>query len=110
MEKDEKTLSTATSMPQFPGGTEALMQYLSKNIEYPVSARDAGIQGNVITQFTVDKDGSVIKESIKILRSVDETLDKEAMRVILSMPKWIPGMENGEPVKANFVLPITFAM
>lgn len=110
LEKDEKTLSTATSMPQFPGGTEALMQYLSKNIEYPVSARDAGIQGNVITQFTVDKDGSVIKESIKILRSVDENLDKEAMRVILSMPKWIPGMENGEPVKANFVLPITFAM
>lgn len=83
-------------------------EYLSKNIRYPQIAIETYTQGRVICQFVVGKDGSV--EDIEIVRSVDPSLDKEALRVIKSMPKWMPGMQNGKPVKVRMTLPVNFRL
>lgn len=95
-------------MPHFPGGDAALMQFLRENIKYPETAEKNGIQGRVICTFVVENDGSV--SDVQILRSVDDALDKEAVRVIQAMPKWVPGRQNGEPVFVKFTLPITFKL
>lgn len=95
----------AEKMPQFNGNVN---EYLSKNIRYPQIAIDTYTQGRVICQFVVGKDGSV--EDIEIVRSVDPSLDKEALRVIKSMPKWKPGMQNGKPVKVRMTLPVNFRL
>ena len=95
----------AEKMPQFNGNVN---EYLSKNIRYPQIAIDTYIQGRVICQFVIGKDGSV--EEIEIVRSIDPSLDKEALRVIKSMPKWKPGMQNGKPVKVRMTLPVNFRL
>ena len=95
-------------MPEFPKGATALNQYLSNNIKYPVDAMKAGIQGRVICQFIVSKDGSIT--DIKVLRSVHPSLDREAVRVIKNMPKWTPGMQDGKVVNVRYTLPINFRM
>ena len=94
--------------PSFPGGEKALMDYLYKNIKYPSVAQDNGIQGRVLIQFVVNKDGSIVDP--KVLRSVDPSLDKEAMRVVTAMPKWTPGKQRGKPVRVRFTLPVTFRL
>ena len=94
--------------PSFPGGDKALMDYLYKNIKYPSVAQDNGIQGRVLVQFVVNKDGSIVDP--KVLRSVDPSLDKEAMRVVQAMPKWTPGKQRGKPVRVRFTLPVTFRL
>lgn len=94
--------------PAFPGGDKALMDYLYKNLKYPAVAQDNGIQGRVLIQFVVNKDGSIVDP--KVLRSVDPSLDKEAMRVVTSMPKWTPGRQRGKPVRVRFTLPVTFRL
>ncbi len=94
--------------PSFPGGEKALMDYLYKNLKYPAVAQDNGIQGRVLVQFVVNKDGSIVDP--KVLRSVDPSLDKEAMRVVTSMPKWTPGKQRGKPVRVRFTLPVTFRL
>jgi len=95
-------------MPQFPGGTKELMTFLSENVRYPETAHKAGVQGRVIANFIVEKDGSITEA--KIVKSVSPELDAEALRVINSMPKWIPGMQNGEAVRVKYTIPVTFQL
>lgn len=96
-------------MPQFPnGGMEGLLKYLSKNVKYPVNAKKNGIQGRVVTNFVVNKNGSI--SNVRVLRSVDTELDKEAIRVISSMPNWKPGIQRGEAVRVKYTLPIMFRL
>ncbi len=106
-ESDEGTVfQVVEQMPEFPGGMEALMKYLSKNIKYPNIALDNGIQGRVLVSFTVNKDGSIVDP--EIMKSVDPSLDKEAIRVISSMPKWNPGKQRGKPVRVKYTVPVAF--
>ncbi|MFA4180559.1 MAG: energy transducer TonB [Prevotella sp.] len=105
---EEKPLDIAEVMPSFPGGDAAMMQWLSVNITYPPIAEENGVQGRVIVRFYVGKDGAIYNP--KVLRSVDPSLDKEALRVVKSMPRWIPGKQKGEPVAVYFTLPVTFQL
>lgn len=105
---EQVIFEVAEVMPEFSGGTVALMQYLSKNIRYPLGAQDNGIQGKVIVQFIVDIDGSVTHPVV--VRSVDPYLDKEALRVVSSMPKWKPGMQRNTPVRVKYTIPVTFKL
>ncbi len=95
-------------MPSFPGGYQALFDYLEKNIKYPAKAVKNKIQGRVIVQFTVDEKGRL--SDIKVVKSVDASLNAEAVRVVKSMPRWNPGMQNGEAVKVRYTLPVTFRL
>ena len=106
--EEYKVFEVVEQMPSFPGGDVALMQYLSKNIKYPPVAEEMGIQGRVICTFVVERDGSV--SDIRIARSVDPSLDKEAIRVVSGMPKWIPGRQNGQSVRVKYTLPVTFRL
>ena len=92
--------------PEFPGGEAALYQYLSNNIHYPEDAMGNDIQGTVWVQFIIDKNGNVT--NIKVVRSVDPSLDREAIRVVKSMPRWKPGKQRGKPVRVIFQVPIKF--
>lgn len=94
--------------PSFPGGEKELMKYLSENIKYPPLARENNIQGKVVLQFVVGKDGAV--NDISMLRDIGGGCGKEAIRVVGSMPKWIPGEANGNPVKVRFTLPVQFKL
>ncbi|MBQ2182661.1 MAG: energy transducer TonB, partial [Bacteroidaceae bacterium] len=93
-------------MPEFPGGMEEMMKYLSMNIRYPEAARKAGTQGRVPVNFVVEADGTI--SNANVLRSVSEELDAEAIRVIQNMPKWKPGMQNGQAVRVKYTIPISF--
>lgn len=95
-------------MPSFPGGESALMEFMGKNIKYPTVSQETGVQGKVIVQFVVDKDGSIINPVV--VRSVDPYLDKEALRVIKAMPKWNPGMQRGKAVRVKYTVPVTFKL
>lgn len=95
-------------MPEFPGGEMALRKFIANAIKYPVIAQENGIQGKVYVNFVVDKDGSVT--NAKIARGVDPSLDKEALRVVNSLPKWKPGMQRGKPVKVSYTVPISFVL
>ena len=103
-----KSFDVVEQMPQFPGGSAALMQFLAQNIRYPEEAHKAGVQGRVIVSFVVETDGS-ITEAIAV-KSVSPELDAEAVRVINSMPDWIPGRQNGDPVRVKYVVPVTFKL
>ena len=95
-------------MPEFPGGMAECMKYLSKNINYPEDCKKEGIQGRVIVQFVVDKDGSI--KDPTIARGVHPSLDKEALRVLSSMPNWKPGKQKGEAVKVRYTIPVMFKL
>ena len=95
-------------MPEFPGGTAALMKYLGSNIKYPTISQEAGSQGKVIVQFVVDKDGAI--SNPEVVRGIDPYLDKEAIRVISSMPKWKPGVQNGKKVRVKYTVPVVFRL
>ena len=108
-EEEEVIFVVVETMPEFPGGQQALFKYLSENVKYPVIAQENGIQGRVICQFVVNKDGSIV--DIEVVRSGgDPSLDKEAVRVIKSMPKWKPGKQRGKPVRVKFTLPVNFKL
>lgn len=107
-EEENKVFDVVEQMPSYPGGMGALMQYLSNNIKYPVIAEENGIQGRVICTFVVERDGSIT--DVRVAKSVDPSLDKEAMRVIKSMPHWIPGKQNGSAVRVKYTLPVTFRL
>ena len=94
--------------PEFPGGMPACLQFLYKNIKYPPIAQENGTQGQVVLQFVVERDGSI--GDIKVVKSVDPYLDKEALRVVKTMPKWKPGMQRGKPVRCRFTLPVRFRL
>ena len=93
-------------LPEFPGGIQAMMKFLSTNIKYPVEAQKKGISGRVIVQFVIMEDGTL--DQAKVIRGVDPLQDEEALRVVKSMPKWKPGMDRGEAVKVRFTAPIMF--
>ena len=107
-EEETKIFEVVEQMPSFPGGQAALFEFLSKNIRYPVEAEENGIQGRVIVTFVVERDGSIT--DVRVVKSVDPSLDKEAVRVTKSMPHWNPGMQNGGPVRVKFTLPVTFRL
>jgi protein TonB len=107
-EEENKVFDVVEQMPSFPGGMSALMAYLQKSIKYPPVAEENGIQGRVICTFVVERDGSVT--DVRVAKSVDPSLDKEAVRVVSAMPKWIPGKQNGSSVRVKFTLPVTFKL
>ena len=109
-EPEEQTIfEVVEQMPEFPnGGMAGLMQYLSKNIKYPTIAQENGTQGRATVQFVVNRDGSIV--DAKVLRGVDPYLDKEAIRVISSMPKWKPGMQRGKAVRVKYTVPVMFRL
>ena len=103
-----KVFDMVEQMPQFPGGQAEMMQFISKNMKYPTIAQENGTQGRVTCQFVVGADGKV--RDVKVLRGVDPYLDKEAVRVIMSMPKWIPGKQNGKAVSVKYTIPVMFRL
>lgn len=107
-EEENKVFDVVEEQPSFPGGQGALLAWLNDNIKYPVVAAENGIQGKVIVQFVVGKNGSI--SNVKVLRSVDPSLDKEAVRVVSNMPNWTPGKQNGASVNVRFMLPVTFRL
>ena len=108
-EAEEETIFQVVEvMPEFPGGMAECLKFLGKNIKYPVIAQENGIQGRVIVQFVVNRDGSIVDPVI--VRSVDPYLDKEALRVIKSMPKWKPGQQRGKAVRVKYTVPVTFKL
>lgn len=107
-EDTEVVFVVVESMPSFPGGDPALFKYLNDNIKYPVIAQESGIQGRVICQFVVNRDGSIV--DIEVVRSVDKSLDAEAIRVIKNMPRWTPGKQRGKTVRVKYTLPVNFRL
>ena len=108
-EEEEVVFVVVESMPEFPGGQQALFKYLSENVKYPVIAQENGIQCRVICQFVVNKDGSIV--DVEVVRSGgDASLDKEAVRVIKSMPKWKPGKQRGKAVRVKYTVPVNFKL
>ena len=107
-EVSNKVFDVVEEQPHFPGGNGALQSFLSSNVKYPVVAQENGVQGRVIVQFVVERDGSI--SDVKVVRSVDPSLDKEAMRVVKSMPRWSPGKQNGTTVRVRFTVPVVFRL
>lgn len=107
-EEENKVFDVVEEQPSFPGGQGALMQWLRDNIKYPVIAAENGIEGRVIVQFVVSKSGSI--SNVNVVRGVDPSLDKEAVRVVSNMPNWTPGKQNGTTVNVRFTLPVTFKL
>ncbi|ERT58253.1 TonB protein, C-terminal domain protein [Prevotella sp. BV3P1] len=107
-EVENKVFDVVEQMPSFPGGPSALMKYLSENVKYPVVAQENGVQGRVVVSFVVEKDGHIT--DVKVVRSVDPSLDKEAARVVKSMPSWIPGKQNGSAVRVKYNVPVSFKL
>lgn len=107
-EKDENIYDTVEQMPEFPGGLSACMSYIARNVKYPTIALENGIQGRVVVQFCVEKDGSI--SNTVVTKSVNPYLDKEALRVVSSMPKWTPGKQKGKPVRVKYTLPVHFRL
>lgn len=107
-EEENKVFDIVEQQPLFPGGPAALLKYLSENTKYPVVAQENGVQGRVTVQFVVEKDGSI--SDVHVLRGVDPSLDKEAVRVVKSMPRWTPGKQNGITVRVNYRVPVLFRL
>lgn len=105
---EEKPLTSVEEMPQFPGGEDELIRFISDNLRYPAVASEMGIEGRVIIRFVVSKNGEV--GSVEVIRSLDPSCDKEASRVVRMMPKWIPGRQNGRSVPVYYTIPIVFRL
>ncbi len=108
VKQEEKIFEIVEQPPSFPGGDAAMYEWLSKNIQYPVIAQENNIQGRVTCQFVVGRNGEI--EDVRVVRGVDASLDREAVRVIKSMPKWIPGKQGGNAVKVRYTLPVQFKL
>lgn len=106
--ESDEVFEVVDNMPSFPGGQGAMFEYISRNIKYPEIAVANGVQGCVIVTFIVKKDGSL--SYVRIVKSVDPALDKEALRLIKSMPKWSPGIKKGKYVNVKFTVPVTFRL
>ena len=106
--KNDIVFDVVEVMPQFPGGQIAMLKYIMENMKYPEQAMKKGIQGRVAVRFIVEKDGSI--SDVKPILSVHPLLNKEAVRVVESMPKWTPGKQNGKPVRVRFNLPVMFKL
>jgi TonB family protein len=108
LDTEEQIFFIVENMPEFPGGEPELRKFIANNIEYPATAQEKGIQGRVYVTFVVDKNGEVA--NARIARGVDPSLDKEALRVVNSLPKWTPGKQRGEAVNVSYTVPINFAL
>lgn len=107
-QKEPEIFISAQNMPQFPGGENEMYKFIYNNIKYPVVDQEMGIQGRVTVRFVVSKTGTIT--NLELIKGISPTCDKEAMRVIKSMPKWIPGRNNGEPVQVYYTMPIVFKL
>ncbi len=107
-EEDAPVFFIVEEMPEFPGGALALRNFIAQSVKYPVIAQENGIQGKVFVNFVVAKDGTIT--NAKIFRGVDPSLDKEALRVVNSLPKWKPGKQGGKPVRVSYTVPINFVL
>ena len=108
LESSDRVFDVVEQMPSFPGGSKKLVEYLSEKTRYPKDLEETCIQGRVILTFVVERDGSI--SDVKVVRSLDPLLDKEAVRVVSSMPKWIPGKQNGVAVRVKYTIPVTFRL
>ena len=106
--EQDSALDVYDQMPQFKGGDVALMDFLRTNISYPKDAAEQGLQGRVVLRFIIEKDGTI--SNCEILKSASLSLDTEALRVVNSMPQWIPGKHKGKVVRVRYVLPVTFRL
>ena len=106
--EEQQIFQVVEEMPEFPGGMAECLKFLGKNIKYPTISQENGVQGKVIVQFVVNKDGSIVDPVV--VRSVDPYLDKEALRVIKTMPKWKPGKQRGKAVRVKYTVPVTFKL
>ena len=107
-EVSNKVFDVVEEMPHFPGGAAALQAFLSSNTKYPVVAQENGVQGRVTVSFVVERDGSIT--DVRVVRSVDPSLDREASRVVRSMPRWSPGKQNGSTVRVKYTVPVVFRL
>lgn len=108
VEEETEVFMIVEQMPVFPGGDEALRRFLATEVKYPVIAQENGIQGRVFVSFVINKNGEVT--DVKVARPFDPNLDKEAVRVVKSMPKWQPGMQRGRAVRVSYTVPINFVL
>lgn len=106
--EEQQIFQVVEEMPEFPGGMAECLKFLGKNIKYPTISQENGVQGKVIVQFVVNKDGTIVDPVV--VRSVDPYLDKEALRVIKQMPKWKPGKQRGKAVRVKYTVPVTFKL
>ena len=106
--EEQQIFQVVEEMPEFPGGMGECMKFLSKNIKYPTISQENGVQGRVIVQFVVNRDGSIVAPVV--VRGVDSYLDKEALRVISTMPKWKPGKQRGKAVRVKYTVPVMFRL
>lgn len=104
----EKVYQVVGQQPSFPGGREELFKYLAYNVKYPIDAAKNKIEGRVLVTFVVEHDGSI--SNVNVANSVYPSLDKESIRVVSGMPKWIPGKANGKTVRIKYTIPITFRL
>ena len=109
-QKDQKEdpFNVVEDMPAFPGGMEAMIQFISSNIKYPADAKKQKVDGRVLVNFVVEKDGSITE--VKVIKPAFPSLDAEAIRVVKAMPKWKPGYQNGKAVRVQFTMPINFSL
>jgi protein TonB len=109
-QKDQKEdpFNVVEDMPAFPGGMEAMIQFISSNIKYPADAKKQKVDGRVLVKFVVEKDGSITE--VKVIKPAFPSLDAEAIRVVKAMPKWKPGYQNGKAVRVQFTMPINFSL
>ena len=105
---EDRVYDVVDQMPQFPGGYEKLKEFIEKNKQYPQSLQDHGIQGRVVVTFVVEKTGKI--SYAKVARGVDPALDKEALRVVRKMPRWIPGKMGGKNVDVRYTIPVDFRL
>ena len=107
-DQKEEPFNVVEDMPAFPGGMEAMIQFLSSNIQYPADAQKQKVDGRVLVNFVVEKDGSITE--VKVVKPGFPSLDAEAVRVVKAMPKWKPGYQRGQAVRVQFTMPINFSL
>ena len=107
-QKNDKVFDVVEQMPEYPGGMQALFEFISKNIKYPADAQKQKVEGRVLAKFVIETDGSI--SDIEVVKNAFPSLDAEAVRVIQAMPKWIPGRQKGQAVRVKFVMPINFSL
>ena len=107
-DQKEEPYNVVEDMPAFPGGMEAMIQFLSSNIQYPADAQKQKVDGRVLVNFVVEKDGSITE--VKVVKPTFPSLDAEAIRVVKAMPKWKPGYQRGQAVRVQFTMPINFSL
>jgi len=107
-QKNQQVFDVVEQMPEYPGGMQALFEYLGQNLKYPEDAKEQKIEGRVIAIFVVETDGSI--SNVEVVKPVFPSLDAEAVRVLSGMPKWKPGMQSGKVVRVKYTVPINFSL